>query len=49
MNCEICKEKEATHKISIPDYKGNAAKNRCEECLKIAENSYENLEIKKIN
>ena len=45
MKCQICKEKEATHKISIPNFSGNIAPNRCEDCVKRAERSYDNVKV----
>ena len=48
MKCEACKEKEATHKISIPNFSGNQASNRCENCAKRAKRSYEDVKIKEI-
>ena len=48
MKCEACKKKEATHKISIPNFSGNQASNRCEDCAKRAERSYDNVKVEKI-
>jgi len=48
MKCESCKEKEATHKVFIPNFSGNTAPNRCEDCAKRAERSYDDVKVEEI-
>jgi len=48
MKCELCHEKEAIFKISLPGYIGNVASVRCEECCEIAKRSFDDLKVEKI-
>ena len=48
VKCQSCGEKEATYHIKIPDYAGNAAPLRCDECMKVAVKSHEGVVVEKI-
>ena len=48
MKCQMCQEKEAKYKVSLPNYKGNIAQYRCEECCEQAKQSFSDIEIEEI-
>jgi len=51
MKCEICRENEATYLVILHDENDSYTykqSQRCDECVKIAERSYKNIEIKKL-